>query len=215
MRDSIVSVLMSPDFLYRIDLLESLHGAPPPRRGRLRQRRIRPLSAYALASRLSYFLWASMPDEELLPHAAAGDLHKPGVLLAETRRMLKDERVRGLATEFGGNWLDFRHFETNNSVDRDRFPSFNNDLREAMFQEPIRFIEDTIRNNRSVLDLIYGDYTFVNPALAKHYGMPRGGRRRWTPGCAWTMPADYRPRRAAAHGRVPDARTRPACAPAR
>ena len=85
-----------------------------------------------------------MPDDELLRHAAAGDLQKPDVLLAQTRRMLKDPRVRGLATEFAGNWLDFRHFETNNSVDRERFPTFNNDLREAMFQEPIRFIEDAI-----------------------------------------------------------------------
>jgi hypothetical protein len=122
-----------------------------------------------------------MPDEELLAHAAAGDLQKPAVLLAQTRRMLKDARVSGLATEFGGNWLDFRRFETLNSVDRDRFPSFNNDLREAMFQEPVRLIEDAIRNDRSVLDLIYGDYTFVNPSLAKHYGMPAvgGGEDNW------------------------------------
>ncbi len=122
-----------------------------------------------------------MPDDELLRHAAAGDLHKPDVLLAQTRRMLKDERVRGLATEFAGNWLDFRHFETNNTVDRERFPSFNNDLREAMFQEPIRFIEDAIRNDRSVLDMLYGNYTFVNPVLAKHYGMPEvaGDKDTW------------------------------------
>ncbi len=113
-----------------------------------------------------------MPDEELLRHAAANDLQKPAVLLAQTRRMMKDARVRGLATEFTGNWLNFRLFETNNAVDRERFPQFNNDLREAMFQEPIRYVEDTIQNNRSVLDLLYGDYTFVNPVLAKHYGMP-------------------------------------------
>ncbi len=86
-----------------------------------------------------------MPDDELLRHAASGDLLKPDVLLAETRRMLKDERVRGLATEFAGNWLQFRHFETINTVDRERFPRFNNELREAMFQEPIRFIEDAIQ----------------------------------------------------------------------
>ncbi len=161
-RESIVGVLMSPDFLYRFDLLDAATAL----------KNIRPLSGYALASRLSYFLWSSMPDDELLRHAAAGDLHRPDVLLAQTRRMLKDERVRGLATEFMGNWLDFRHFETNNSVDRERFPSFNNDLREAMFQEPIRFIEDTVRNDRSVLNLVYGDYTFVNPVLARHYGIP-------------------------------------------
>ena len=164
-RDSIVSVLMSPDFLYRIDLLDA--GTRT-----VALKTTQPLSAYALASRLSYFLWSSMPDEELLRHAAAGDLKRPDVLLAQTRRMLKDDRVRGLATEFAGNWLDFRRFENNNTVDRERFPTFNNDLREAMFQEPVRFVEDAFRNDRSVLDMLYGKYTFVNPALAKHYGMP-------------------------------------------
>jgi len=173
-RQSIVGVLMSPDFLYRIDLLDPNMGSAGRRSSIKRTAAIprRPLSAYALASRLSYFLWSSMPDDELLRHAAAGDLEKREVLLAETRRMLKDERVSGLATEFGGNWLDFRHFETNNTVDRQRFPAFNNDLREAMFEEPVRFIADVVRNDRSVLDLLYGRYTFVNPVLAKHYGMP-------------------------------------------
>ena len=97
--------------------------------------------------------------------------------------MLKDDRARGLATEFAGNWLDFRRFEEHNAVDRERFPSFTNDLREAMFQEPVRFIEDMIRNDRSVLDLLYGNYTFVNPVLAKHYGMPEvtGERRHLGP----------------------------------
>jgi hypothetical protein len=183
-RYCIASVLMSPDFLYRIDLLDAGMGAlggvkTVSAKGGANPSR--PVSSYALASKLSYFLWSSMPDEELLRHAASGDLQKPDVLLAQTRRMLKDDRVRGLATEFAGNWLDFRHFETNNSVDRDRFPSFNNDLREAMFQEPVRFIEDAIRNDRSVLDMLYGHYTFVNPPLAKHYGMPevKGDNNTW------------------------------------
>jgi hypothetical protein len=192
-RDSIVSVLMSPDFLYRLDLSSS--NAPstasahfistahsnvnpqPNRAATVRERQIlsssiEPLSPYALASRLSYFLWASMPDDELLRHAASGDLQKRDVLLAQAHRMLKDPRALGLATEFTGNWLSFRQFETNNSVDRTRFPSFNNDLREAMFQEPIRFMQDLISQDRSVLDLIYGNYTFVNPVLAQHYGIP-------------------------------------------
>src|SRR4029079_8047425 len=86
--------------------------------------------------------------------------------------MLKDERARGLATEFAGNWLDFRRFEQHNAVDRERFPSFTNELREAMLEDPIRFFEDVIHNDRSVLDLLYGNYTFVNPVLAKHYGIP-------------------------------------------
>ena len=72
-------------------------------------------------------------------HAAAGDLHKPEVLLAQTKRMIQDDRTRALGVEFGGNWLDFRRFEEHNSVDRNRFPEFTNELRQAMFEEPIRF----------------------------------------------------------------------------
>ena len=176
-RTSIVAILMSPDFMYRVDLLESSDGSSrslvQSAAYRPASAATRPLSGYALASRLSYFLWSSMPDQELLRHAALGDLSRPDVLLAQTRRMLKNDRVRGLATEFAGNWLDFRHFETNNSVDRQRFPTFTNDLREAMFEEPVRLIEDTIRGNGSILNMIYGDYTFVNPPLAEHYGMPK------------------------------------------
>ncbi len=166
-RDSIVRVLMSPKFLYRIDTLESAAAAHTQAAVS-----VEPLSDYALASRLSYFLWSSMPDNELLSHAAAGDLRNPEVLIQQAHRMLKDERVRDMAIEFGGNWLSFRQFEDIGTVDRQRFPSFTGDLREAMFQEPVRFIEDVIRSNRSVLDLLYGNYTFVNPVLARHYGMP-------------------------------------------
>jgi hypothetical protein len=186
-RDSIVGVLMSPDFCYRIDLLDSSASKPAAGQAAVHTvaltvaRGVRPLSAYALASRLSYFLWSSMPDRELLSHAAAGDLQRPEVLTAQARRMLKDPRALGLATEFGGNWLDFRRFEQHNGVDRNRFPAFNNELREAMFQEPIRLIGDVVEHNRSILDLIYGDYTFVNAVLARHYGMPEvsGGNDAW------------------------------------
>jgi hypothetical protein len=183
-RDTIVSVLMSPDFLYRFDLdsqrvQKSALSAASLKTGKAFQSE--PLSDYSLASRLSYFLWASMPDAELLQHAAAGDLHQPQVLLAEAHRMLKDPKVSGLATEFTGNWLVFRQFETNNSVDRMRFPTFDDTLREAMFQEPIHFMQDNIQNDRSVLDLLYANYTFVNPPLARHYGMPevQGGPDTW------------------------------------
>jgi hypothetical protein len=159
LRQTLVTVLLSPHFCYRIDLAEPGTAA-------------RPLSDYALASRLSYFLWSSMPDAELLAHAKAGDLHEPAVLTAQARRMLRDPKVRGLATEFAGNWLDFRRFEEHNGVDRERFPTFTNELRQAMFEEPVRYFMDVAQRNRSVLDLLNGTDTFVNRPLARHYGMP-------------------------------------------
>jgi Protein of unknown function (DUF1592)/Protein of unknown function (DUF1588)/Protein of unknown function (DUF1587)/Protein of unknown function (DUF1585)/Protein of unknown function (DUF1595)/Planctomycete cytochrome C len=168
-RDSVVSVLMSPYFCFRVDL-------PGPGAGSTRS-----LTDNALASRLSYFLWSSLPDKELHDHAAAGNLRRPEVLVDQVRRMLRDSRVRGLATEFGGNWLDFRRFEEHNAVDRGRFPAFDNDLRQAMFEEPIRFLVDLARRDGSILDLLYADHTFVNPILARHYGMPvsSGGADAW------------------------------------
>ncbi|MGH7173384.1 MAG: DUF1592 domain-containing protein, partial [Gemmataceae bacterium] len=167
LRDTIASVLLSPHFCYRIDLAEPGTAT-------------RPLSDYALASRLSYFLWSSMPDAELLAHAAKGDLHRPDVLKAQARRLLRDPKARGLATEFAGNWLDFRRFEEHNSVDRQRFPSFTNELRQAMFEEPIRYFLGVAQRNRSVLDLLYGRDTFVNRPLARHYGMPTTkGANEW------------------------------------
>jgi hypothetical protein len=168
LRDTVASVLLSPHFCYRADRAEPTDSA-------------RPLSEYALASRLSYFLWSSMPDQELLAHAAAGDLHEPAVILAQSRRMLRDDRVRGFATEFAGNWLGFRRFEEHNGVDRERFSSFTNELRRAMYEEPIRFFVDVVSHDRSVLDLLYGDHAFVNPVLARHYGMPipDGGPDNW------------------------------------
>jgi mono/diheme cytochrome c family protein len=179
-RDLVVSVLMSPRFCYRLDLIDAdaTRGAASVRNAG-QPPSYEPLSGYALASRLSYFLWASMPDDELL--GVAGRLHRKDVLLAQTRRMLKDPRVRGLAREFGGQWLDFRRFEQHNAVDRERFPGFTNALREAMFEEPVRLIEDVVRNDRSILDLIYGRDTFVNLSLATHYGMPApaGDDTRW------------------------------------
>ena len=171
MRSSLVSLLVSPDFLYRADLVDSSFGGAHYKSTGTAGA-TRPLSAYALANKLSYFLWSSMPDDELQARATAGDLAKPAVLLAQVRRLLKDDRARGLATEFGGNWLAFRQFETLNSVDRERFPNFNDQLRQAMFEEPVRFMADVIQNDRSVLDMLYGKYTFVNNILARHYGMP-------------------------------------------
>lgn len=173
-RDTIVSVLMSPYFCYRLDLPRSageVAGGGPAA--------AKPLDDVALASRLSYFLWSSMPDRELLDLAAAGQLHRPEVMAAQAKRMLRDPRSRGLATEFAANWLDFRRFEEHNGVDRGRFPTFTNDLRQAMFDEPIRFIQNVMRGDAPVLDCLYGDYTFVNPVLARHYGMPEPKDGDW------------------------------------
>ena len=169
-RDTIASVLMSPHFGF----LASPKGEP-------RAGGIRPLDGHELASRLSYFLWASMPDDELMRAASAGELRRPEALAAQARRMLRDDRVRGLATEFGGNWLDVRRFEEHNGVDRGRFPAFDDALRRAMFEEPIRFFVDVAREDRPVLEFLDADHTFVNPALARHYGMPepRGGPEAW------------------------------------
>jgi hypothetical protein len=186
-RDTLASILLSPNFCYRLDL---------PRAGTAAQ----PLSDFALASRLSYFLWSSMPDEELLAHAAAGDLHEPKVLVAQARRMLKDSRVRGLAEQFAGNWLEFRRFEESNTVDRARFPTFTNELRMAMAEEPIRFFLHVVSQNRPVLDFLDADYTFVNPVLAKHYGIPfpslapaSGERGRGEGADQWVKVDDARP----------------------
>lgn len=159
-RDSIASVLMSPYFCFRFDL--SLPGE-----------KIRSLNSHELASRLSYFLWSSMPDDKLLAHARQGDLTKPETMVSEAKRMLGDARIRGLATEFAGNWLDFRRFEEHQSVDRERFPVFTNELRQAMYEEPVRFFIDVASKNRSVLDFLDAPDTFVNPVLAKHYGLEK------------------------------------------
>lgn len=157
-RDTLATILMSPHVCFKFDL---------PSTGK-----IGPLSDFELATRLSYFLWSSMPDAELMAHAVAGDLHQEDVLKSQTQRMLKDPKIRGFALEFSGNWLDFRRFEEHNAVDRERFSIFTNDLRQAMFEEPVRFFTDVVVSNRSALDFLEGKDTFVNKALARHYGMP-------------------------------------------
>ena len=174
-RDVVASVLVSPYVAYRVDTVRTAAAS------RIGDHAVAPLNDYSLASRLSYFLWSGMPDQELLAHAAAGDLHRPDVLRAQVRRMLHDDRVSRLATEFGTNWLGVRRFEEYNSVDRARFPTFNNELRRAFFEEPVRFLTALIREDRPVTDLLFGDYTYVNRLLASHYGMPppEGPADRW------------------------------------
>ena len=164
MRDSMTSVLVSPHFFYRI-----VANTTSPSED------VAPLSDLDLASRLSYFLWSSLPDTELLAEASAGRLHERESLIRQTERMLRDSRTRGLAVEFGANWLDFRRFQSHNAVDRERFAQFDDSLREAMFEEPIKYFMDLIQNNRPIRTLLYGTHTFANLPLAEHYGFPPQG----------------------------------------
>jgi Protein of unknown function (DUF1592)/Protein of unknown function (DUF1588)/Protein of unknown function (DUF1587)/Protein of unknown function (DUF1595)/Protein of unknown function (DUF1585)/Planctomycete cytochrome C len=162
-RDTLVGVLMSPAFLYR---------APAPSR----TVGIQDLSGIDLANRLSYFLWASSPDDELLRLGERGTLSRKGELEQQAQRMLRDPRARGFFTSFFGQWLDFARFEQHNAVDRARFPNFTDELRTAMYEEPLQFVADMVHNDGSILDLLFADHTFVNGVLAKHYGMPEPAR---------------------------------------
>lgn len=159
LRETLVFVLMYPDLNYRLDLAAEAPG-------------VQPLSSLDLASRLSYFLWSSLPDDRLMELALTDHLTDPAVLVAEARRMLRDPRARALAVEFGTHWLDIRDFADIATVDRDRFPSFDKALRDAMFEEPVRLLLDVMQRDRPITDLLYGPDTFVNETLARHYEIP-------------------------------------------
>jgi hypothetical protein len=156
-RAALARVLSSPWFLYRVE-----QPAPGPRWG--------PVSGDELATRLSFLLWESIPDDEL--RAKAAKLHEPAVLEQQLRRMLKDGRMRGMAEEFGARWLGVRDFATNHGRNLKHFPEFTPALREALTEEPVRFFEDLLVNDRPVADVIAADAVVVNDVLAKHYGIP-------------------------------------------
>jgi hypothetical protein len=154
-------ILISPHFLFRIETDPAT----------VKPSTIHPLSQYELASRLSYFLWSSMPDDELRACADRQSLRNPDVLRAQVRRMLKDPRSHALAENFAGQWLQFRALESAHP-DRDRFPNFDDYLRMSMRQETEMFFDSIVRDDRSVLDLLLGKYTFLNERLANFYGIP-------------------------------------------
>jgi hypothetical protein len=155
------AILTSPHFLFRVEL-DPARDDPDG---------IRELTAFEVATRLSYFLWSTMPDEELFAAARDGKLLAPGVLEEQAARMLRDSRARALVENFAGQWLQLRDLERL-APDPERFPSFDEELRAAMLQETQTFLEAMIRDDRSVLDFLTADYTFVNERLAKHYGIP-------------------------------------------
>jgi mono/diheme cytochrome c family protein len=129
------------------------------------------VSDLALASRLSFFLWSSIPDDELIDLAAAGKLRTPAVLEQQVRRMLKDPRAADLIENFTGQWLGVRSLKTSAPI-VNVFPDFDDNLRNAFQREVELFFDSIVSEDRSVLDLLTADYTFVNERLAKHYGIP-------------------------------------------
>ena len=155
------AVLVSPHFLFRIE--QDPAGAAPGTVYRV--------SDLDLASRLSFFLWSSIPDDELLNVAIAGKLHEPVVLERQVRRMLADARSEALITNFASQWLHLRNLESI-TPDMRLFPDFDDNLRKAFLSETELFFESILREDRSVLDLLRANYTFVNERLARHYGMP-------------------------------------------
>ena len=155
------SLLISPEFLFRVE--QDPVGVAPNAAYRL--------TDLELASRLSFFLWSSIPDEELLDLAIAGKLQEPAVLEKQVRRMLGDARSESLVNNFADQWLYLRNLETI-IPDARLFPDFDDNLRQAMRRETELFFESIMRENRNVLDLLSANYTFVNERLAKHYGIP-------------------------------------------
>jgi hypothetical protein len=157
-REVLVHTLVSPDFLFKLE------DATQPGE--------HPITAWELATRLSYFLWASMPDAPLRAAAADGSLLQPAVLERETKRMLKDPRAKAMAEEFTGQWLKFNSFEDKANVDTNKFPEFTSDLKSDMYRETVEFFTHIIREDRPVKEIITADYTFLNERLAKFYGIP-------------------------------------------
>lgn len=158
---AIQAMLVSPHFLFRIE-----RDPNPTDPGRVHR-----VSEFELASRLSYFLWSSMPDDELLDLAEAGGLRAPGVLQAQVKRMLGDPRSAALADNFGGQWLEIRNLDSV-KPDPQKFPEWGAGLRDAMEAETRMFFDYVLREDRPLSDFLDARYTFLNERLAKHYGIP-------------------------------------------
>ena len=154
-------ILVGPEFLFRIEV-DPENVAPDT---------AYPISDLELASRLSFFLWSSIPDDQLLELAEGGKLQDPVVLEQQVRRLLKDSRSKALVSNFAAQWLQLRSLRAINP-DQDVFPYFEENLREAFRVETELFFESLLREDRSVLELLSANYTFVNERLARHYGIP-------------------------------------------
>ena len=166
------AVLVDPEFLFRVE--RDPAGVPPATAYRI--------SELELASRLSFFLWSSIPDEELLGLAERGALREPATLRAQVARMLADRRAGTLVTNFADQWLHLRNIRSV-APDPDAFPEFDDNLRDALRRETQLFVESQIREDRSVRELLTADYTYLNERLARHYGIAgvHGNRFRRVP----------------------------------
>jgi hypothetical protein len=158
-RALLARILVSPEFLYRVETVPS--------------RTEQPLNDWELASRLSFFLWSSVPDDELRRAAAAGELRQPELLARHVRRMTAEPKARRLATEFFGQWLGFYRFDEFRGVDTGRFPEFTDEVKSAMYDEAVSTFEYLVRQGRPLRELLHADYTFLNPPLAKFYGLAK------------------------------------------
>lgn len=154
------AVLVSPHFLFRIEIDERKDDP----------NFVHAVNDYELASRLSYFLWSTMPDDELFRLAANKTLHEKDVLIAQTRRMLKDPKATSLTDNFASQWLQLRTLDTL-SPDRQTYPTYDSALKNAMVRETELYFEHILKEDRSVLEFLDSDYTFVNGRLARHYGI--------------------------------------------
>lgn len=166
LRGVLTRVLIAPSFLFRIERAALGKEACP-------------VSDWELATRLSYFLWSSVPDAELRQVAASGSLHDGIVLSSQVARMLKDPKTRGLATEFGTQWLHVRDIQDNREKNEKLFPTFDDKLRSALFEEAVLFFEDLFQNGGSMRDLLDADHSFLNETLARHYGISNVAGAEW------------------------------------
>jgi hypothetical protein len=157
---AVAAVLVSPHFLFRIEDDGAAYAASP----------VRELNGYELASRLSYFLWSSMPDDELFTLAGRGELHDEAVLAQQVRRMIADPKSAALVENFAGQWLNLRNLDEA-TPDPKQFPGFDADLKHAMRRETELLFDAVMREDRRILEFLIADFTFVNERLAKHYGI--------------------------------------------
>ncbi len=160
LKETLKAVLVSPNFLYRYEEEQPVPVDRPY-----------PLSNFELASRLSYFLWSTLPDKELFEAAYRSDLQDPAVLNRQVKRMLQDPKAKRFAESFATQWFGVSRLRENNPVDPKRFPEMTPSLRNAMYQEVVEYFYHVLTERRNFLDLVDSDYTFLNEELARHYGI--------------------------------------------